>query len=208
MRNSPIEELLHNISIKVRVIGADCAAIFNGSKKELVSAKSMVKKTGTLLSDAFYLNLTEDCVNFQKQRGYIMSSLTDEEEQFPLAYSMIVFKNSEMVERLLRAIYRPQNVYCVHVDQKASDEFFKAISAIANCFTNVFIASRRIKVVWATYTVLEPELLCMEELWRYRKWKYFINLTGQEFPLKTNYELVKILTAYDGAVDISSTAKQ
>ena len=32
-----------------------------------------------------------------------------------------------------------------------------------------------------------------------KKWKYFINLTGQEFPLKTNYEIVQILKAYKGA---------
>lgn len=43
----------------------------------------------------------------------------------------------------------------------------------------------------------------MQALWRMRsKWKYLINLTGQEFPLKTNKELVKILTAYKGANDI------
>ena len=43
----------------------------------------------------------------------------------------------------------------------------------------------------------------MAALWRMRsKWRYFINLTGQEFPLKTNKELVKILKAYRGANDI------
>jgi hypothetical protein len=49
----------------------------------------------------------------------------------------------------------------------------------------------------------------MEELWkRHKTWKYFINLTGQEFPLKTNYELVKILQAYNGANDVEATVKQ
>ena len=37
------------------------------------------------------------------------------------------------------------------------------------------------------------------------KWRYFINLTGQEFPLKTNRELVEILTALHGANDIDGT---
>jgi hypothetical protein len=38
---------------------------------------------------------------------------------------------------------------------------------------------------------------------KYKKWKYFINLTGQEFPLKTNQEIVKILKSYKGANDVN-----
>ena len=33
-------------------------------------------------------------------------------------YSMLIFKSVGQVERLLRAIYRPQNIYCIHVDIK------------------------------------------------------------------------------------------
>ena len=40
---------------------------------------------------------------------------------------------------------------------------------------------------------------------RRKKWKYFINLTGQEFPLKTNYEIVQILKAYKGANNVEGT---
>lgn len=203
-----VAESLKEISRNVQVEGIDCPAIFEGSKNETERAKSKATKIGTPFPDNYYLKATVDCAEFQRQRGYIMSSLTEEEEEFPLAFSMIVYKEAEMVERLLRAVYRPQNVYCIHVDQKSSAEFYKAVSAIANCFTNVFMTSYRIRVIWGQMTVLEPELLCMEELWRYPKWKYFINLTGQEFPLKTNYEIVKILTAYNGAVDVVSTVKQ
>ncbi|CAG5122438.1 unnamed protein product [Candidula unifasciata] len=203
-----IVELLHNISRQVKVPGVDCAAIFKGSKNEIAASKHVIGNVSSPLSDLFYINLTQDCVNFQKQRGYIMSSLTDEEDQFSIAYSMIVYKDTEMVERLLRAIYRPQNLYCIHVDQKASNSSFNAISAIAKCFPNVLMASRRSSVYWGTFTVLEPELTCMEDLWKYPKWKYLISLTGQEFPLRTNHELVKILTLYRGAVDVVSSVRE
>jgi len=46
------------------------------------------------------------------------------------------------VERLLRSIYMPQNVYCIHVDAKSPSHVHQAAAAIANCFDNVFIASR------------------------------------------------------------------
>ncbi|KAH9514858.1 hypothetical protein Btru_021150 [Bulinus truncatus] len=50
--------------------------------------------------------------------------------------------------------------------------------------------------------------MCMKQLWRYGKWKYFINLTGQGFPLKTNKDLVQILTAYKGANNVDGTIKR
>ncbi|PVD19775.1 hypothetical protein C0Q70_20266 [Pomacea canaliculata] len=46
----------------------------------------------------------------------------------------------------------------------------------------------------------------MKRVWAHpTRWRYFINLTGQEFPLKTNKELVQILKAFRGANDISGT---
>ena len=39
----------------------------------------------------------------------------------------------------------------------------------------------------------------MKDHLRYTDWKYHINLAGQEFPLKTNLELVRILKAFNGS---------
>ena len=39
----------------------------------------------------------------------------------------------------------------------------------------------------------------MQYLWAAKSWKYYINLTGQEFPLKTNLKIVEILQAMNGA---------
>ena len=48
----------------------------------------------------------------------------------------------------------------------------------------------------------------MKDLWkRYKNWKYFINLTGQEFPLRTNNELVEILKTYKGTADVMTTVR-
>lgn len=77
------------------------------------------------------------------------------------------------------------------------------IKALAQCLPNVFEAPRQVNVTWGTFTVLEAELVCMEALLRtHSTWRYVINLTGQEFPLKTNKELVAILRSYRGANDI------
>ncbi|XP_074659158.1 beta-1,3-galactosyl-O-glycosyl-glycoprotein beta-1,6-N-acetylglucosaminyltransferase-like [Tubulanus polymorphus] len=149
------------------------------------------------------------CETFIRERRYITDPITDEEAAFPIAFSILIYKDLERFERLLRMIYRPQNYYCVHVDAKSPGEFAAAVTDIAGCFPNVFLSSRRYDVRWGEISVLDADLRCMRDLLRVSKrWKYFINLTGQEAPLKTNYELVKILKIYNGANDVEGTIKR
>ena len=191
------------------VIKINCRGLITGSNAKIQEVKKLMTNTQFLtVPDSYYVTATADCDVFIRERGYILKSMTSEEEHFPIAYSIIMFKDVNQVERLLRAIYRPQNYYCIHVDTKASKNTSSAIRSIANCFTNVFLTSRSVDVIWGKFSVLEPELICMEELWKYRKWKYFINLTGQEFPLKTNLDLVRILKAYNGANDVEAVTKR
>ncbi|XP_045204870.2 beta-1,3-galactosyl-O-glycosyl-glycoprotein beta-1,6-N-acetylglucosaminyltransferase-like [Mercenaria mercenaria] len=192
------------------VKGVDCMEIIRKNKNEIDRAlrRSEILKRNKV-SDLQYTEKTNNCAAFIADRGYITNHLTEEEKNFPVAYSILMYKNVEQFERLLRAIYRPQNIYCIHVDSKSNSRLYQAVSGIANCFDNVHLLQKRINVRWGYMSVLEPELLCMKELWKRSKtWKYFINLTGQEFPLKTNYELVQILKAYNGANDVETTVKR
>ena len=117
--------------------------------------------------------------------------------------------DEEQTERLLRLIYRPHNVYCIHVDANSETEFHKRLESIAKCLNNVFTAKPSISVHWGQVSVVHAELLCMRQLLdRHKRWRYFINLVGRDFPLRTNYELVKILKAYDGANDVDASRKR
>ena len=194
---------------EIKVEKVNCRALFEGNHEEQNKTHAIMagyKKPSR--SPDSYVKDTQNCTDFKVKQGYVTSSLTPEEENFPIAFSILMFKDVEQTERLLRAIYRPQNVYCIHIDSKAQGGVKKAVTSIAKCFDNVFIASRSVDVRWGTFTVLEPELICMKDLWKHKKWKYFINLTGQEFPLKTNKQLVQILTAYNGANDLEATVKR
>jgi len=51
--------------------------------------------------------------------------------RFPLAFSMVIYRDIDQFERLLRVLYRPQNFYCIHVDRKAPAAFKAAAKAIA-----------------------------------------------------------------------------
>ena len=184
-------------------VSIDCQAIIAGNHNEINYALEKFKDYQRPLPQKdMYLNL-EDCDAFKKERGYIEHPLTQEELDFPIAFGILVYKKYEQVDRLLRAVYRPQHFYCIHVDLNGVDDTndtFEAVINIAKCFDNVFVVEERIDLSWGKFSIVEAELACLKLLWtRGKGWKYYINLTGQELPLKTNFEIVRILKAMDGA---------
>lgn len=193
----------------VRMTEVDCKRLFAGNRQEKQRAYHLQKANAlTTLTPKDISASASNCQAFKENYSFVTNPLTREERDFPIAYSLLVFRDADQVLNLLRSIYRPQNYYCLHVDLKAKAEFREAMVAIARCFPNVFLSSRSVRVHWGTYTVLEPEIICMGDLWRYKKWKYFFNLTGQEFPLRTNWELVSILKAYKGANNVGATRRR
>jgi len=151
-----------------------------------------------------------DCDCFRSRRGYFTAAdTTDAERAFPLAFSLLTYENLEQTERLLRLVYRPHNAYCVHVDRKSSAAMHAGVAAVAACLPNVVVARPAVNVTWGEISVVEAELLCVGYLLALRgvPWRYYVNLVARDLPLRTNDELVQILSAYDGANDVDGTRK-
>lgn len=204
---SPSVVDISQIVSEVKVTAVNCSELANGvlgaqqlAKSYQNDIKEVSKRTlrATKLED-----LASNCTTYLRQRPYITKSLSEEEKDFPIAYSLLMYTDPGQAERLLRAIYQPQNYYCLHVDRSSPMNVHRAMSAVASCLPNVFIARRTVDVVWGHYSILKAELACMEDLFKRPGWKYFINLTGQEYPLKTNLELVRILRVYNGSNDVA-----
>ena len=133
----------------VLVRNIDCSRLFAGDKEEMMKARIyQITRKPTPTPDAEFANVSLDCEAFKRNRGYINRPLSVEEEQFPLAYSIVMYKDVAMAERLLRAIYQPHNYYCIHIDASSKKIVKVAMKAISDCFDNVFIASKNINIVW------------------------------------------------------------
>lgn len=175
----------------------NCTAIYEMDPVEVGRALQRRREPASDAADAL---LTCDCRTFIRNRGYQDVPVSEVERSFPLAYALVVHKNAAMVERILRAIYAPQNVYCLHYDQKSSPAFVTAMTKLAACVPNVFVASKLESVEYAHISRLKADLNCLSDLLRSPvQWKYVINLCGQDFPLKSNYELVKELQQLNGS---------
>ncbi|XP_026104030.1 beta-1,3-galactosyl-O-glycosyl-glycoprotein beta-1,6-N-acetylglucosaminyltransferase 7-like [Carassius auratus] len=135
-----------------------------------------------------------NCTLLQSDLHFIMEPLSKEEEDFPLAFIITIHKELETFVRLLRAIYAPQNVYCIHIDAKAAEEYKTSIRNLVGCFPNVFVVSVNVNVTYAGFSRLQADINCMKDLVKSpTKWKRVINLCGQDFPIQTNLELVRYM---------------
>jgi len=174
------------------------------SKLLLMEFNSQAYKPKRLKFDNFeeeLLNRASNCEDFRKWRNYINIPLSKEEIKFPIAYIITIHKKVRQFELLLRAIYRPNNIHCVHVDRKSPQKFKDDVAKIVRCLPNVFVASDAVELIYTHYSRVEADLVCMKQLIERRnqvKWKYVINLCGQDFPLKTNYDIVKSLQMLNG----------
>jgi len=82
-------------------------------------------------------------------------ALSAEEAEFPLAFSISMYTDVEQMERLLRAIYQPQNLICIHVDTKSSLLIHRTVAAIARCFDNVWVATHLDKIKWGDVRLVQ-----------------------------------------------------
>ncbi len=178
----------------------NCHAIHDMDPVEVGKSLIIRKKQVVKDMDESLVELTSNCSLFIESRGYDDVCVSEEERDFPIAYSLVVHKSAWMVERLIRALYSATNIYCIHYDQKSSAQFISAMEGVARCLPNVFIASKRESVFYASISRLKADLNCLSDLLKSEvKWKYVINLCGQDFPLRSNMELVSELKRLNGS---------
>ncbi|XP_069544218.1 beta-1,3-galactosyl-O-glycosyl-glycoprotein beta-1,6-N-acetylglucosaminyltransferase 4 isoform X1 [Brachyistius frenatus] len=196
----------YGVSVSMSTIHVNCTAIYELDPVEVGRALEVKRKAVVDVGDDSTVSLTSDCRAFVGARGYGDVPVLQAERGFPLAYILVVHKNAPMVERILHAIYAPHNIYCLHYDQKSSPAFIQAMKNLARCVPHVFIASQLESVEYAHISRLNADLHCLSDLLRSEvEWKYVINLCGQDFPLKSNGELVSELQRLNGSNMLESS---
>ncbi len=110
-----------------------------------------------------------------------------------LGYLLLVHKNPHQFERLLRAIYDPDNAYLIHADLKSGRSFVDEIERIIKPYPRAWLM-KPMKCYWCGWsTVLIEREAIRQWLERADDGSFFINLSGQDFPLKTQAQLKEFL---------------
>lgn len=171
--NSSMQTLFDNESCRADILGAPplvhaagcdngrcdtitCKRLLFGDKESVDEAVKFTKEYPRyMMPETALLRNAMNCDRFRKLGGYRDSPVRPSDNDFPIAFSILVHWHLEQFEVLLRAIYRPQNIYCIHVDAKTSWTFHSAIMKIAQCLDNVYVATRRQLVVYAGFSRLQ-----------------------------------------------------
>jgi hypothetical protein len=112
-----------------------------------------------------------------------------------LAYVITAHKSPGQLLRLLRAIYRPNNTYVLHVDAKADAAVHAAAREFADAHANASMI-RSESIIWGSWRLARAQIRGMKEALRLAdNWQYCLNLTGQDYPLKTQEQIAAQLAA-------------
>lgn len=115
-----------------------------------------------------------------------------------IAYLVLVHRYPEQFKRLFRAIHDPDNYYLVHVDKNSGPALQAEIRDFLAAYPNAAVLESK-KALWGGYSLVDAELRGMETLLEMgQDWDFFINLSGQDFPLMTQKRIRAFLAANRG----------
>ena len=107
-----------------------------------------------------------------------------------IAYFLLVHRYPAQFKRLFIAIYAPGNLYVVHVDKSSGTELAKDIATFLSPYQGVEILEAE-DALWGGYSLVDAELRGMERLLEMNdRWTHYINLSGQDFPLKSRQPVI------------------
>lgn len=142
------------------------------------------------LSERKIIERTECESYFQMMSSQVLHQVTEEERNFPLAFSHVIHGNVGILEMFLSTHFRPTDTHCIFVDKKSSVKVQEATKAIVECYRKrfpgnpIFIVDHNMSIFSGHISILKAELFCLKELMRInQEWKMFLNLAGNELPL-------------------------
>lgn len=115
-----------------------------------------------------------------------------------IAYFLLVHRYPTQFKRLFKAIYQPGNQYVVHVDKSSGPALGREISAFLEPYQDVELLEPQ-DALWGGYSLVDAELRGMTRLLEMdNRWTHYINLSGQDFPLKSQKYIREFFAANPG----------
>ncbi|MDD2870867.1 MAG: beta-1,6-N-acetylglucosaminyltransferase [Candidatus Gracilibacteria bacterium] len=114
--------------------------------------------------------------------------------QINIAYLILVHRLPKQFKRMFKSLYVPNNYYLIHIDKKADQKIHSEIKEFIKDFQNTYILESE-SIVWGGYSMVQVELNGIKKLLEISaKWDFFINLSGQDFPMKSQKEITNYLS--------------
>jgi hypothetical protein len=112
-----------------------------------------------------------------------------------IAYLIMLHSNLAQVRWLMNAIFTQEDLFIIHIDRKSDHHFSQSIRKYVGNRSNVkYLLSHFVnRFGWS---MVETELRAIKALLSSREeWKYFINVSGDDYPIKSIPTIKTRLTA-------------
>lgn len=106
-----------------------------------------------------------------------------------VAILIAVHKNPIQLKRLIHAFQSDAFTFFIHVDKKTDIKQFEELITIPN----VQFIKKRTNVKWATYSQVKATQICLEEICAWGDFDYINFISGQDFPIKSQEEFLRLL---------------
>ncbi len=113
----------------------------------------------------------------------------------PLAFLILAHRAPAQVARLFSSLYHPEDIFVLHFDRRAPAALHELGRELVATHLNVHLLPAQ-RIVWGGPAMIDVQLQAMAvALARGIRWTHFLNLTGQDFPLKSREEMLARLEA-------------
>lgn len=107
-----------------------------------------------------------------------------------LAFLILAHRLPSQVARLFTALYHQDDIFVLHIDPRAPASLHTLGRDLARSHHNVHLLRSR-RIVWGGPVMGEVQIEAMATaLDCDSRWTHFLNLTGQDFPLKSREEML------------------
>ncbi|MEE9472919.1 MAG: beta-1,6-N-acetylglucosaminyltransferase, partial [Acidimicrobiia bacterium] len=110
-----------------------------------------------------------------------------------IAYLFTIHKNLDLFNRVFKTVYDPGDYYLIHADRRADAGFHQGVREFIRDYPNVY-QMESLPCMYAAWSLMEVQLRGIDQLLGVGDdWRYFINLSGQDFPLRSQKHLKDFL---------------
>lgn len=114
-----------------------------------------------------------------------------------IAYFIMAHHKPDMLLRLMNAIYNEDNLYLIHIDLGSSEDLKELGQNLVESNPNIRILPSRY-LMWGGWSLVQVELDAINYLLQWNnEWSYYINLSGQDFPLIPQEKIQAFLNGRD-----------
>ena len=109
------------------------------------------------------------------------------------AYYIAAHHKSYQFRWLFASLYNESDLFLVHIDRKACEAFEADCAAAIGAAPNVIVLPR-MDVNWGGWSQVKSELSAMRLALRAeQRWSYFVNLSGQDYPIQSRSHIQRSL---------------